>query len=309
MTDHGLKDRKTTQRVDNPEGFLRDERGSFIIFGIAVFMLMCLAGGIAVDTMRYETHRVHVQGTLDRAILAAASLDQDLDPEEVVLDYFTKAGLGHVISQDDIDVFENQTNGEVADDVVLESVNGDATGLPFADGSFDRIIASEVMEHIDDDEAALAELARVLRPGGVLAVTIPARLPERICWALSSDYHAPAQVGGHVRIYGRHELRDKMAAAGLEGLGSHRAHALHSPYWWLRCAVGPNRPIEESRLVSLYHRLLTWDIVKAPRTTRIAERILTPVLGKSLVVYARKPGGILPAAPSPDRTEVAGVAA
>ncbi|WP_138424060.1 TadE/TadG family type IV pilus assembly protein [uncultured Sulfitobacter sp.] len=119
MTDHGLKDRKTTQRVDNPEGFLRDERGSFIIFGIAVFMLMCLAGGIAVDTMRYETHRVHVQGTLDRAILAAASLDQDLDPEEVVLDYFTKAGLGHVISQDDIDVFENQTNGEVADDVAV----------------------------------------------------------------------------------------------------------------------------------------------------------------------------------------------
>jgi SAM-dependent methyltransferase len=44
-----------------------------------------------------------------------------------------------------------RADGEVADDVVLESVNGDATGLPFADGSFDRIIASEVMEHIDDD--------------------------------------------------------------------------------------------------------------------------------------------------------------
>jgi len=202
-----------------------------------------------------------------------------------------------------------RADGEVADDVVLESVNGDATGLPFADGSFDRIIASEVMEHIDDDEGALAELARVLRPGGVLAVTIPARLPERICWALSSDYHAPAQVGGHVRIYGRHELQDKMAVAGLEAIGAHRAHALHSPYWWLRCAVGPNRPIEESRLVSLYHRLLTWDIVKAPRTTRIAERILTPVLGKSLVVYARKPGGTVSAGPSPDRREVAGVAA
>jgi hypothetical protein len=100
-----------------------------------------------------------------------------------------------------------------------------------------------------------------------------------------------------------------MAVAGLEAIGAHRAHALHSPYWWLRCAVGPNRGIEESRLVSLYHRLLTWDIVKAPRTTRIAERILTPVLGKSLVVYARKPGGTVSAGPSPDRREVAGVAA
>ncbi len=182
-----------------------------------------------------------------------------------------------------------RADGEVSDDVVLETANGDATRLPFADASFDRIIASEVAEHIEDDEGALAELFRVLRPGGVLAVTIPARLPERICWALSDDYHAPNQPGGHVRIYGPGELRAKMAAAGLDPVDEHRVHALHSPYWWLRCAVGPNRPVEDSRLVSLYHRLLTWDIVKAPRTTRIAERLLAPVLGKSLVVYARRP--------------------
>ncbi len=180
-------------------------------------------------------------------------------------------------------------DGEISDDVVLETANGDATMLPFADASFDRIIASEVMEHINDDTGALAELTRVLRPGGVLAVTIPARFPERICWALSDDYHAPNQPGGHVRIYGNGELRARMAAAGLEPIDEHRVHALHSPYWWLRCAVGPNRPVEESRTVSLYHRLLTWDIVKAPRTTRIAERLLAPVLGKSLVVYARRP--------------------
>jgi len=180
-------------------------------------------------------------------------------------------------------------DGEVADDVLLETANGDATRLPFADASFDRIIASEVAEHIEDDEAALAELFRVLRPGGVLAVTIPARLPERICWALSDDYHAPNQPGGHVRIYGPGELRAKMVAAGLDPFDEHRVHALHSPYWWLRCAVGPDRPVEDSRLVSLYHRLLTWDIVKAPRTTRAAERLLAPVLGKSLVVYARRP--------------------
>jgi len=182
-----------------------------------------------------------------------------------------------------------RSDGEVADDVVLETANGDATCLPFADASFDRIIASEVVEHIDDDENALAELFRVLRPGGVIAVTIPARLPERICWALSDEYHAPSQPGGHVRIYTRAELRAKMAAAGLNPFDEHRVHALHSPYWWLRCAVGPTRPIEESRVVSTYHRLLTWDIVKAPRATRIAEQLLAPVLGKSLVIYARRP--------------------
>jgi Flp pilus assembly protein TadG len=87
--------------------FRRDEDGGFIIFGLAVFMMMCLAGGLAVDVMRYETHRVHVQNTLDRAVLAAASLDQPLSSEEVVLDYFAKAGLGHIISADDLTIDES----------------------------------------------------------------------------------------------------------------------------------------------------------------------------------------------------------
>ena len=123
-------------------------------------------------------------------------------------------------------------------------------------------------------------------------MTIPAHLPERVCWALSADYHAPNQPGGHVRIYGAGELQRKMAAAGLVPEDDHRVHALHSPYWWLRCAVGPNRPVEDNRLVRWYHRFLTWDIVQAPRTTRVIERLLAPVLGKSLVIYARRPGTV-----------------
>ena len=78
------------------------------------------------------------------------------------------------------------------------------------------VIASEVLEHIPDDGAAFAELARVLRPGGTLAVTVPAWLPERICWALSDEYHAPFVEGGHVRIYNERELRAKLRAAGLQ---------------------------------------------------------------------------------------------
>ena len=66
-------------------------------------------------------------------------------------------------------------------------------------------------------------------------------------------------------------------------------HALHTPYWWLRCAVGKLRD-DDHPLVRLYHRLLVWDIAKAPLATRLPDRLLNPVLGKSLVVYARKPG-------------------
>ena len=168
-------------------------------------------------------------------------------------------------------------------------VQGDALALPFPDASFDRIIASEVMEHIGDDRGAAAELARVLRPGGTIAVTVPTFGPELMCWALSSDYHAPAQPGGHVRIYRRSELVDRMQGAGLEVTGHHHAHALHSPYWWLKCAVGVKR--EDHPLVKRYHDLLVWDLTKRPAVTQIADRVLNPILGKSLVVYATKPQG------------------
>ena len=179
--------------------------------------------------------------------------------------------------------------GEVDESVMAAPVQGDAVGLPFDDDSFDRVIASEVLEHIGDDESAFAELARVLRPGGRLAVTIPAWLSETVCWKLSSDYHAPAVPGGHVRIYRLRDVRRKLASAGLQPGRWHRAHALHTPYWWLRCAVGPNREVSENRLVGAYHRVLEWDIVKQPRVTAAAERLLNPLLGKSLVVYADKP--------------------
>lgn len=181
----------------------------------------------------------------------------------------------------------NDSEG-ISPSVFAGPVCGDARRLPFADGSFQRIIASEVMEHVDDDAAAMNELRRVLAPGGTLAVTVPSWFPEKVCWALSEQYHAPFVQGGHVRIYTEPGLRDVMRAAGLTPGNAHHAHALHSPYWWLRCAVGPTR--DDHPAVSAYRKLLEWDIVSAPPLTRLTERLLNPVLGKSLVVYATKPG-------------------
>jgi len=162
---------------------------------------------------------------------------------------------------------------------------GDALSLPFADGEFDRVVAAEVLEHLPDDTAAMSELARVLRPGGRIAVTVPRWLPERVCWALSDAYHA--NEGGHVRIYTARELVARLEATGLVLEGRGYAHALHSPYWWLKCAVGVDR--DRHPLVRGYHRLLVWDIMRRPRLTRLAERALDPLIGKSLVVYLRKP--------------------
>jgi SAM-dependent methyltransferase len=141
-----------------------------------------------------------------------------------------------------------------------------------------------VLEHIPDDDRAMAEIARVLRPGGRAAVTVPRWLPERICWALSDDYHQ--NPGGHVRIYKGNELTAKLQRTGLTPYGSHHAHGLHAPYWWLKCAVGVHR---DHPLPKLYHRLLVWDITAQPLATRVVDRALNPLIGKSLVLYLQKP--------------------
>jgi SAM-dependent methyltransferase len=196
----------------------------------------------------------------------------DYAEDEVVQ---TRATLGAMVDAGEIDI--TRFKGVL---------RGDATVLPFADSSFDVVITSEVLEHIQDDVAAIAEMVRVLKPGGTFAATVPAWFPEKVNWMLSDEYHAPKSAGGHVRIYSATELRAKLATAGLSLRGSHRAHALHSPYWWLKCAVGPTD--EDHPAVKRYREFLEWDIMNEPAPTRVADRVLSPVIGKSIVFYGEK---------------------
>ncbi|MCW2600030.1 MAG: hypothetical protein JWM02_1859 [Frankiales bacterium] len=178
-----------------------------------------------------------------------------------------------------------ELEGEVPAGASATAVRANAYALPFEDASFDRIIAAEVLEHLPADTDAMAELTRVLKPGGLIAVTVPRWLPEKVCWALSDDYHEVE--GGHVRIYKGSQLRTRLERTGLVHQGGHHAHGLHAPYWWLKCAVGVTN--DKNPLVRAYHSLLVWDMVKQPLVTRVAEKVLQPLVGKSLVVYLRKP--------------------
>ena len=174
--------------------------------------------------------------------------------------------------------------GEVPASANGETVKGDALELPYEDGRFDCVIASEILEHVPADDRAITELTRVLRPGGTLAITVPRWLPEQICWVLSDEYHA--NEGGHIRIYRADALRDKVLSHGLQLTHTHYAHALHTPYWWLKCLVGTEK--SDHPAVSAYHKLLVWDMMRQPWLTKVAEAALNPLIGKSVALYFRK---------------------
>ena len=176
--------------------------------------------------------------------------------------------------------------GEIPANANAEAIRGDVLALPFSDSTFDLLICSEVMEHIADESLALSELSRVVKVGGRIALTVPRTWPEKINWALSDDYHNVP--GGHIRIYHRTRLEDLLVEVGFRIDGHEYVHGLHTPYWWLKCLVGTEN--DGHWLVRRYHQFLVWDIMKAPWVTRLLESLLSPVVGKSLVIYATKPG-------------------
>jgi SAM-dependent methyltransferase len=175
--------------------------------------------------------------------------------------------------------------GEVPEGAQADIKQGDALQLPFADGEFDRVVAAEVLEHIPADIQAIEELVRVLRPGGTLAVSVPRWFPEVINWKLSEEYHNVPF--GHIRIYTDKELTDKVVKSGMVFEGKDYAHGLHSPYWWIKCAVGVKN--DDNFFARSYHRLLVWEIMKQPKALQYAGKVLDPLIGKSMVLYFRKP--------------------
>lgn len=156
--------------------------------------------------------------------------------------------------------------------------------LPFNDNHFDHIICSEVLEHIPNYTDFLDEIYRVLKPKGYLSISVPRAWPEKLCWILSDDYHA--NEGGHVHIFNKDALIKTVSQRGYALIRSHWAHALHSPYWWLRCMWWRNG--KDNIIAKQYHKLLVWDLLKRPRFTQSLERILNPLCGKSIVLYFKK---------------------
>jgi len=158
------------------------------------------------------------------------------------------------------------------------------TELPFKDGIFNKIICSEVLEHIPEDKRTVEGLIRVLRKNGAIGISVPHYLAESICWKLSRDYYGFP--GGHIRKYKTRELLDLVKSAGLSVYTIRHKHAFHSFYWVLRCVFGVKK--ENAPIPLLYNKFLNWDLRTNHRFFRWMEGILNHLCPKSVAIYARR---------------------
>ena len=234
--------------------------------------------------------------------MSLETIDQQylgLQPQDLLLDlgcgegrHTISLGLGESITAVGLDLSARDlrtaslrladfTFTDADDHLPVCFTQGTGDRLPFRDNAFSQVVCSEVLEHIPDYVAFLREIKRVIRPGGVLAVSVPAAFPEWVCWKLSDAYHEVE--GGHVRIFSASELNQAIEGLNFKRYKTHRAHALHVPYWWLKCLLWRSDP--QHPIVQLYHRFLVWDLMQKPWISRGLERLLNPILGKSIVMY------------------------
>ena len=161
----------------------------------------------------------------------------------------------------------------------------DAQHLPFKEGAFDKVMCTEVMEHVPDDKLSISELYRVAKAGAAMAVSVPRHAPERVFWALSWEYwHTP---GGHIRVYKPGEMAGYLRDQGFEVDKIRHRHAFQAIYWGLRCTFGKD---QENRLLPrMMFRFLSWYHRTRPRMIERVEAAANLVIGKDLIHYGRKP--------------------
>lgn len=160
-------------------------------------------------------------------------------------------------------------------------ISGTIEAMPFADGSQRLVLATDVLEHVPDDDRALQEIARILEPGGQVLITVPT---FQSLWGLQDE------VSLHLRRYRLNALRRKVEAAGLTIQTSFYFNfLLFGPIWLARQILRLAKPklASENDINSpLINRILTalfrLDLAVAP--------YLRPPFGVSALIVARKPG-------------------
>ena len=137
--------------------FKKDEDGGIMILALMLFVCMIVAGGLAVDLANHERTRTYLQTHLDNAVLAAASLSQDMDSEDVVLSYMASSGVDTSTINVETDI--ERIGGIVVGRTVYATMNDDVRTYFFRYFDYDALemtIESRAVERVEDIEISLA---------------------------------------------------------------------------------------------------------------------------------------------------------
>lgn len=186
----------------------------------------------ATYAVEAEIEKTHWWFVGRRRLFAREIARLNLRPDAKILDIGTSTGTNLRMLREL--GFTNVTGLDASDEAIrfcrekgLGFVQkGDVTALPFADASFDLVLATDIIEHVDDDAQALKEIRRVARPGGFVLITVPA---FRSLWGTQDD------VAHHKRRYRKPELTGRIAQAGLSAQRVyHFNFLLFVPIWLAR---------------------------------------------------------------------------
>ncbi len=160
----------------------------------------------------------------------------------------------------------------------------DANPLPLPDGIASRIVAQEVLEHVDDPRPFLAELVRIGKPGALYLLSVPDPVAEKVQKTLAPEVYW--RKPNHLRIFEREQFADQVHQVGLS-IEKRLSYSFFWSMWWIWAGEGelesgsPGTPV-------LAHWNKTWaTLLKTPKGLRI-KQALDEFMPKSQVIVARK---------------------
>jgi SAM-dependent methyltransferase len=162
-----------------------------------------------------------------------------------------------------------------------------ADRLPFRDGELERIVMTEVLEHVPDPAAALKEIRRVLKAGGRLCLSVPTSYTELVFWRLHPSY---ADNATHERIFTKPELRRLIVQAGFE-IERWEGRNFRPAVSWIFHSLLRSRSdhagvILEHRFVD-YGLEVVWRLLGLIGLSGVVESAGNRIWAKSWYVYAR----------------------
>jgi SAM-dependent methyltransferase len=201
--------------------------------------------------------------SLFAAAMGAAVIASDIDPARIAT---VRAALDRSRARD------------------VTTIVSDSSPLPLADSTATRIICTEVLEHVEDPAAVLAELVRVGKPGAVYLLTVPDETAELVQKQLAPPAYWRSP--NHLRVFSRQAFGDLVSASGL-----HVQHRCYTGFfwavWWLLFWAADQEFGEpEVPLLASWSR--TWHHLMKARDGQRVRRVLDECLPKSQVILASK---------------------